>query len=131
MMVMVITVPRGEGRTDRYAKVLSAAKSLEEPPRHGWFRPQDTFDRSVSTVVRSTPHTRAHTRGSVLSNSTAGCVISPQLRAVFPDAGVVVQGHGEMVRHQVLGRAAEIHRVPVFELSPAKGNDFGKIRSVQ
>lgn len=32
---------------------------------------------------------------------------------------MVVEGHGEMVRDQVLGRTAEVHGVPVLELGPA------------
>lgn len=43
---------------------------------------------------------------------------SPELRAVLPDAGVVVEGHGEMVRDEVLRGTPEVHGVPVLELRP-------------
>mmetsp|Transcript_132905 Transcript_132905/g.230952 ORF Transcript_132905/g.230952 Transcript_132905/m.230952 type:complete len:281 (+) Transcript_132905:995-1837(+) len=39
----------------------------------------------------------------------------PQLRLFLPDAGVVVQAHGQVVLDEILARYPQVHRVPVPE----------------
>mmetsp|Transcript_13690 Transcript_13690/g.36919 ORF Transcript_13690/g.36919 Transcript_13690/m.36919 type:complete len:354 (+) Transcript_13690:1044-2105(+) len=44
--------------------------------------------------------------------------LGPHVRLLLPDAGVVVQGHRQVVLNEVLARDAEVHGVPKPELLP-------------
>ena len=46
---------------------------------------------------------------------------------------VVVERHGQVIRNQILGRDAEVHRVPVFELLAGRegGRAGGRVRRIE
>lgn len=90
-----------------------------------WFGRWVCVCESSRQPNRLSTHTRTYMYDSCVSSTNHTRKSSQPIHTYTPThLGVVVERHGEVVGDEILGRHAQVHRVPVLELRPAMSRTF-------